>query len=150
MRRHGYKISFNNKSKYDGLRGSHALANSFLRRYLNFCEGILSSLVDSFFLVDRGSSFGGQLGFLSLLLFQKRLLHLGKINRHSINAADMTAHPLRTCGNFCGIGWSRWFDALITEAHVKRHNGKYWLVFCSYIIWHSSLQILIHFTPLSS
>ena len=102
--------------------------------------------------VEMGSGFfvWWSTRFLSLLLFQKRLLHLGKINRHSINAADMTAHPLRTCGNFCGIGWSRWFDALITEAHVKRHNGKYWLVFCSYIIWNSSLQILIHFTPLSS
>ena len=51
MRRHSRKISFNNQSKYDGLRGPYALANNLLRRYLNFCEGILASLVDSFFVV---------------------------------------------------------------------------------------------------
>ena len=51
MRRYGCKISFNNKSKYDGLRGLHTHANNLLRRYLNFCEGILTSLIDSFFVV---------------------------------------------------------------------------------------------------
>ena len=51
MRRYGRKMSFNNKSKYDGLRGSYTLANNLLRRYLNFCEGIWASLVDSFLVV---------------------------------------------------------------------------------------------------
>ena len=51
MRRYGRKISFNNKSKYDGLRGPYTLANNLLRRYLNFCEGIWASLVDSFLVV---------------------------------------------------------------------------------------------------
>ena len=52
MWRHGCKISFSNKSKYNGLQGPHALANSLLRWYLNFCEGILPSLIDSFLVVD--------------------------------------------------------------------------------------------------
>ena len=47
FRRYGHKISFSNKSKYDGLRGPYALANNLLQRYLNFCEGILTSLIDS-------------------------------------------------------------------------------------------------------
>ena len=33
------------------LRGPYALANNLLRRYLNFCEGIWSLLIDSFFVV---------------------------------------------------------------------------------------------------
>ena len=51
LQRYGHKISFNNKSKYDGLRRPYTLANNPLRRYLNFCEGILTSLIDSFFVV---------------------------------------------------------------------------------------------------
>ena len=51
MRRYGRKISFSDKCKYDGLRGPYALANNLLRWYLNFCEGIWSSLVDSFLVV---------------------------------------------------------------------------------------------------
>ena len=49
---YGRKISFNNKNKYDGLRGPYVLPNNLLQRYLNFCEGILSSLVDSFLVVN--------------------------------------------------------------------------------------------------
>ena len=52
MRRYGRKISFSDKCKYDGLQGPYALANNLLRRYLNFCKGILFLLVDSFFVVD--------------------------------------------------------------------------------------------------
>ena len=57
MRRYGRKISFNNKSKYDGFRGPYALANNLLRQYLNFCEGIWSSLVDSFFCSENSTRY---------------------------------------------------------------------------------------------
>ena len=49
---YSHKISFNNNSKYDGLQGPYALGNNFLQRYLNFCEGILPLLVDSFLVVE--------------------------------------------------------------------------------------------------
>ena len=49
---YGRKISLNNKNKYYGFRGPYALPNNLLRQYLNFCEGILSSLVDSFLVVN--------------------------------------------------------------------------------------------------
>ncbi|XP_050253766.1 probable disease resistance protein At5g66900 [Quercus robur] len=44
LRRYSHKICFSN-NKYDGLREPYTLANNLLRQYLNFCEGILPSLV---------------------------------------------------------------------------------------------------------
>ena len=81
MRRYGRKISFSDKCKYDGLRGPYALANKLLRRYLNFCEGIWSSLVDSFLVVFSDPPL--YVGFFTLYSFL--LDHLDRTLVHHLN-----------------------------------------------------------------
>ena len=74
MRRYGHKISFNNKSKYDSLRGPYALANNFLRRYLNFRDGILPSLIDSFLVVTIHHQFTIKLTRDNYLLWKAHIV----------------------------------------------------------------------------
>nr|POE61246.1 hypothetical protein CFP56_61492 [Quercus suber] len=58
------------------------------------------------------------------IFFQKQRLCLRKTNVRSINAVDMTARSLCVCGSNWDIERSRWPNASMTEACVKRHDVR--------------------------